>query len=159
MLTHSTVDDASLLEVIDTSATLDLHRSSLLRLQITELLEECQLDLENPRWNATTQEYFQHLSSIITGVSVVDRDFQDLADKPVSVDLRPGGQGKLSLEPIGCTNTRLGWTKKAGNAQVLPTFDYMVMIPPEVFSGKDYMHYRYFDVRRKNVVVIPFTQP
>jgi hypothetical protein len=156
MVTHSVVDDAGLLEVIDTSATLDLHRSNLLRLQISELLEECQLDLESRSWNVVTQEYFQQLSNIIAGVSVVEKDFQELADKPVSVELR--GQLKLSMEPIGCTKTRFGWTKKAGNAHILPTFDYMVQIPLEVFSGKDYMQYRYFDVRQPLVVVIPFFQ-
>jgi hypothetical protein len=155
MVTHSVVDDAGLLEVIDTSATLDLHRSNLLRLQISELLEECQLDLESRRWNVTTQAYFQRLSAIIAGVSVDVKDFQDLADKPVSVELKGGL--KLSMEPIGCTKARFGWTKKAGNAHVPPTFDYMVQIPLEVFSGKDYMHHRYFDVRWPPLVVTFFT--
>lgn len=156
MVTHSVVDDAGLLEVIDTSATLDLHRSNLLRLQISELLEECQLDLENKRWSVATQEYFQHLSSIIGRVSVAEKDFQELADKPVSVELRLSGQVRLSMEPIGCTKARFGWTKKSGNAQVLPTFDFMIQIPLKVFSAKDYMHYRYFDVRQPLALPISF---
>ncbi len=146
MVAHSVVEDAGLLEAIDTSSTLDLHRSNLLRMQITELLEECQMDLESRKWTVETQEYFKLLSKIISNVEVLEKDFRELADKSVSVELHPTNELSLSMEPIGCTKTRLGWTKKSGNAQVLPTFDFMVQIPSAVFAAKDFMHFRYFDV-------------
>lgn len=147
MVSHSVVEDAGLLEAIDTASTLDLHRSNLLRLQVAELLEECQLDLENRKWTIETQEYFHFLSKIISQVEIEEKGIRELADKPLSVELGPSKQLCLSIQPIGCTKARLGWTKKSGNAQVLPTFDYMVNIPSEVFSTKDYLHYRYFDKR------------
>lgn len=144
---HSVAEDAGLLEAIDTASTLDLHRSNLLRLHVAELLEECQLDLENRKWTVETQEYFHLLSKIISHVEVEETGIRDLADKPLNVHVGPSKALCLSMQPIGCTKTRLGWTKKSGNAQVLPTFDYMVKIPSAVFSTKDYLHYRYFDVR------------
>lgn len=149
MVAHSVVDDAGLLEAIDTSSTLDLHRSNLLRMQIVELLDECHLDMESRKWTVETQEYFHLLSKIISEIEVVEKQIRELADKPVSVELRQADEVSLSMEPIGCTKSRLSWTKKSGNAQVLPTFDFMVQIPSAVFAAKDYMHYRYFDVREK----------
>lgn len=147
MVSHSVVEDASLLDAIDTASTLDLHRSNLLRLQVTELLEECQLDLEDRKWTIETQEYIHLLSKIISEVEVEETGIRELADKPLSVQLGPSKNLCLSMQPIGCTKTRIGLTKKSGNAQVLPTFDYMVKIPSAVFSTKDYLNYRYFDVR------------
>lgn len=145
MVTHSVAEDAGLLGAIDTSSTLDLHRSNLLRMQVSELLEECQLDVEGHKWTIIIQEYFQSLAKAISNVSVVEKNFRELADKPVSVELNSDQSG-LSMEPFGCTKARLGWTKKSGNARVLPTFECMVLMPSNLFSGKDYMNYRYFDV-------------
>jgi len=148
MVSHSVDEDAGLLEAIDVSSALDLHRSNLLRMQIAELLEECHLDIDSRKWTSETQEYFQLLSLIISKVSMTQRNFQGIADRPVSLDLSPSKGMELSMEPTGCTKARLGWTKKSGNAQVLPTFEFMVRIPSGIFSGKDYMNHRYFDVRK-----------
>jgi hypothetical protein len=142
-MTTTIAKDAALLESIDTSSTMDLHRSNLMRMQITELLEECQLDLETRKWAVEAQEYLQSLSKIIPKITINAKKYQDLADKPVSVEI---SEGRLTVEPIGCTKTPLSWTKKSGNAQVLPTFSLMVMIPSDVFGSKDYLNHRYFDV-------------
>lgn len=154
--TDSIIDkDAALLDAIDAAATLDLHRSNLLRMQISELLQECQLDLDHVKWVASeAHEYLQQLAKTITNVSIHVKEYQDQADKPISLFLpktastytNSGHNHTLSIEPIGYTRARIGYTKKAGNAQTLPTFDLKVQIPNEIFTGKDFMHYRYFDV-------------
>ena len=135
--------DAALLESVDTSSTMDLHRSNLMRMQVTELLEECQLDLQTRKWATDAQDYMRGLSKILLQVNLNTlQKYQDRADKAVSIQ----STSRLSVEPIGCTKTPVGWTKRAGNAQVLPTFTLMVMLPSDLFSAKDYLHYRYFDV-------------
>jgi hypothetical protein len=88
----------------------------------------------------------QSLSKIIPTISIESaKKYQDRADKPVSVSATTEGS-RLTVEPIGCTKTPIGWTKKSGNAQVLPTFTLMVQLPSDIFSAKDYLNFRYFDV-------------
>ena len=81
---------------------------------------------------------------------------KDRADKVVHIEkIRSSSKannnkaGLVQVEPIGCTKSKFGWTKKSGNAQMLPTFSLMVKLPhtSEFFSSKDYLNYRYFDVR------------
>ena len=146
-MTSTIAKDAALLESIDTSSTMDLHRSNLLRMQVTELLEECQLDLQTRKWASDAQEYLQVLTKILSKVNIggATKNYQDRADKPVSI---PDTESRLVVEPIGCTKVPVGWTKKSGNAQVLPTFTLMAMLPADIFASKDYLHFRYFDVSR-----------
>ena len=136
--------DAALLESIDTSSTMDLHRSNLMRMQVNELLDECQFDLQSRKWASDANEYLQFLSKLIQKVSSKEKNYQNQADKPISVKINK--ESPLSVEPIGFTKVPLAWTKKSGNAQVLPTFTLLITAPKDVILGKDYMNHRYFDV-------------
>jgi hypothetical protein len=145
-----TAQDAALLDSVDPSSAMDLHRSNLMRLQVKELLEECQLNMKERKWAADAHEYLQTLTKIVSQCRLSDRTkdlkgFRDRADKVGHF----GGIDSstvLSVEPIGCTRWNLAWTKKSGNAQVLPTFFFMVTLPSNLFLAKDYLNYRYFDV-------------
>ena len=154
--------DAALLDSIDLSSTMDLHRSNLMRMQVTELLEECQLDLKGKKWAIEAHEYLQHVTKLVSDASKQNFaskskndstvSIQDRADKAVQIEKIVATSSKknsagITIEPIGCTKSQFGWTKKSGNAQMLPTFSFMVKIPSKFFSGKDYLKYRYFDVR------------
>lgn len=139
-------DEDLLVDAVDHASTIDLHRSNLLRMQVKELLDECRLDLENTKWASHAQEYLQLLTTTVRGISISEEGFQEQADKQVSVEIQAEGPSALLVEPIGCTKNRGGWTKRGGNAHVLPTFELMVKIPEIVFSKKDFMNYRYFDV-------------
>jgi hypothetical protein len=138
MADHNTLEDAGL-------ETLDLHRSNLLRMQIAELLDECQLDPDNMKWGREAEEFIQLISNLVSNIHVEEKCFQDQADKPISVDVLPSDCG-LSVTPLGCTKSHFFMTKRSGNAQVLPTFELMVQMPESSLSGKDFMSYRYFDV-------------
>jgi hypothetical protein len=144
--TSTIAQDAALLESIDTTSTMNLHRSNLMRLQVNELLGECQFQLQNRKWAPDANDYLQMLSKIISKTAIKRVPFQNRADKTVSVEIRRGKS--LLVEPIGFTKTPLAWTKKTGNAQVLPTFTLLISPPEEVISGKDYLNRRYFDVSR-----------
>ena len=157
--------DAALLDSIDLSSTMDLHRSNLMRMQVTELLEECQLDLKGRKWAIEAHEYLQDVTKLISQATKEQLmmssksspkkegkpySVKDRADKVVHIEKlvasKKGGTS-ITVEPIGCTKSQFGWTKKSGNAQMLPTFSLMVKLPSEFFSSKDYLNYRYFDVR------------
>jgi hypothetical protein len=139
--------DAALLESIDMSSTMDLHRSNLTRMQVDELLQECHLDLTQAKWAPDAQQYLQTLSAHIKQLAPFQDELIDRADKIVKVKLDQQQLSKeLTVEPMGCTKTPLAWTKPSGNAQVLPTFQLMVQLPAKMFSSKDYLNYRYFDV-------------
>lgn len=140
----SVTQDAALLESIDTSSTMDLQKSNLLRMQVAELLGECRLDLQSRKWAPDANEYLQMLSRIIPKVVFQVENFKDKADKPVSAEIRI--DNPLIVEPVGLTKTPIAWTNKSGNAQVLPTFDLCVKIPESSISKKDYLNSRYFDV-------------
>jgi hypothetical protein len=152
--------DAALLEtIVDVTSTRGLHRSHLMQLQVQELLEECQLDMKSRKWASEAQEYIQLLTKYVSqvnhktifeggphsdsnGVSLKDQ-----ADRVVHIE--PLMKRKIPLfymEPLGCTKSQFGWTKKSGNAQQLPTFSLMVQLPTDLFLPKDFLHYRYFDV-------------
>jgi hypothetical protein len=156
----SVAQDAALLEtMVDAASTMELHRSHLMRLQVQELLEECQLDMKSRKWASDAEEYIQLLAKYIsqvnhqtifegeqnfdsTGISLRDR-----ADRVVHIEpLFNRKTPLLHMEPLGCTKSQFGWTKKSGNAQQLPTFSLMVQLPTDLFLPKDYLHYRYFDV-------------
>jgi hypothetical protein len=148
-MSSTVAKDAALLETIDPSSTIDLHRSNLMRMQVTELLEECHLELQTRKWATEAHEYLQSLSQEIPKVSLEtnkNNKHQDRADKPVSIKQGDNNKSRLSVEPIGCTKTPVGWTKKSGNAQTLPTFTLMVQLPSDMLASKDYLNYRYFDV-------------
>ena len=158
--------DAALLESIDLSSTMDLHRTNLMRMQVKELLDECKLDIKGRKWTTHAHEYLQDVTKIITNASdsIFSEDtknsktasessysVKDRADKVVHIEKIIKKKGKnnntvLTVEPIGCTKSQFGWTKKSGNAQMLPTFSLMIKLPAELFSSKDYLNYRYFDV-------------
>ena len=127
-------DEQDLLQSMDIStSTMDLHRSSLFRMQVTELLEECQLDLTTRKWTADAQDYLQRISKSIENVTITE-DHQKTS---------------LKVQPIGCTKTPIAWTKKSGNAQMLPTFSVMAVIPAEWMGAKDHLNHRYFHVSHK----------
>jgi hypothetical protein len=157
--------DAALLDSIDMSSTMDLHRSNLMRMQVTELLEECKLNLKGQKWTAEAHEYLQTVTNLVSNAAkqhfVVSSSkskseetrysIKDQADKVVHLEKLEATSKKknnagITIEPIGCTKSQFGWTKKSGNAQMLPTFSLMVQLPTEFFSSKDYLKYRYFDV-------------
>eukprot|EP00537_Pseudo-nitzschia_pungens_P011070 CAMPEP_0172386406 /NCGR_PEP_ID=MMETSP1061-20121228/3972_1 /TAXON_ID=37318 /ORGANISM="Pseudo-nitzschia pungens, Strain cf. pungens" /LENGTH=1289 /DNA_ID=CAMNT_0013115787 /DNA_START=259 /DNA_END=4128 /DNA_ORIENTATION=- len=162
--------DVELLDSIDLSSTMDLHRSNLMRMQVSELLEECQLDLKGGRkWAVEAHDYLQTITQLAEKAS--ERHFvskekeghpysvRDKADKVVHIEKLPAVRGSGSgivVEPLGCTKTRFGWTKKAGNAQQLPTFSLMVKLSEEFFSPKDYLKHRYFD--KRNFIMDKFAQ-
>lgn len=155
--------DAALLDSIDLSSTMDLHRSNLMRMQVAELLDECQLDLKGRKWTAEAHEYLQDVTKLVSDAAkhhfIASKSkkeetpfsIKDRADKVVyikkiaSVSTKKNNAG-ITIEPIGCTKSQFGWTKKAGNAQMLPTFSLMVKLPEEFFASKDYLKHRYFDV-------------
>lgn len=136
--------DAALLDSIDTSSAMNLHKSNLLRMQVNELLEECQFDLQSRKWASDAYAYLEMLSKLIPKIEFEMGSYQDTADKPVNVEIRKGNS--LAVEPIGFTKTPFAWTKKSGNAQVLPTFSLLVALPEDAFAAKDYLNNRYFDV-------------
>lgn len=163
----SVAQDAALLEsIVDASSTEELHRSNLMRLQVQELLEECQLDMKTRKWASEAQDYLHLVTKYISQVN--DKilfageeqsgsngiSFQDQADRVVCMAPLSQRQQErstkspqlLHMEPLGCTKSQFGWTKKSGNAQQLPTFSFMVQLPTDLFLPKDYLHYRYFDV-------------
>jgi len=158
--------DAALLDSIDLSSTMDLHRSNLMRLQITELLDECQLDIKGRKWAIEAHEYLQHVTKLtshaakqhftVSSSSKSKKEetpfsIKDQADKVVHIEKialsSKNNTAGITIEPIGCTKSQFGWAKKSGNAQMLPTFSLMVKLPVEFFSSKDYLKYRYFDKR------------
>lgn len=129
-------DDNDLLQSMEIStSTMDLHRSSLFRMQVTELLDECQLDLASQKWTADAQEYLQRISNSIESIKIVEEDQHQ--------------KTTLKVQPIGCTKTPIAWTKKSGNAQMLPTFTVMAVIPAEWMGAKDHLNHRYFHVSCK----------
>mmetsp|Transcript_14570 Transcript_14570/g.35207 ORF Transcript_14570/g.35207 Transcript_14570/m.35207 type:complete len:1208 (+) Transcript_14570:97-3720(+) len=142
----SVTQDAALLESIDTSSAMNLHKSNLMRMQVAELLDECQLDLQSRKWASNANEYLQMLSRLVPKTVFKVEKLKDKADKPISIEIRR--DNPLTVEPIGLTKTPIAWTKKSGNAQVLPTFDLCVKIPEASISKKDYMNHRYIDKRK-----------
>jgi hypothetical protein len=136
--------DAALLESIDTSSAMNLHKSNLMRMQVGELLEECQFDLQSRKWASDANEYLQMVSRVISKIMFKEGSYQDRADRPASVEIHK--ENNLSVEPIGFTKTPFAWTKKSGNAQVLPTFTLLVTLPADAISAKDYLNNRYIDV-------------
>jgi hypothetical protein len=60
--------DAALLmmETMDASATMGLHRSNLMRLQVTELLQECHIpELAQTSWALDSHEYLVQLTDLV----------------------------------------------------------------------------------------------
>jgi hypothetical protein len=153
MVHSSTIaQDAALLEAIDPTSTMDLHRSNLMRLQTTELLQECQLDLTTRKWSGEAQEYLQVIGGLVESMSIggwKEEVVKQFGDKTSVLEIHKNNNNdnnSFSVVPIGCTKTPIGWTKPSGNAQLLPTFHLMVLMPKEIIHSKDYMNYRYLDV-------------
>ena len=150
-------NDITSASVIETS--MGLHRSNMLRLQIQELLDECHIkELSSTKWALSAHEYLETVSNIITSEVPSfhcnkKASSKNLSDKPVIIDWEnkkssndsddeensdnDNDSDPLIVTPIGCTKSPIGWTKSSGNAKQLPT---------SIFSSKDYLHYRYFDV-------------
>lgn len=116
----SVSEDAALLETIDPSSAMDLHKSNLMRMQVDELLGECQLDLQSCKWASDANDYLQMLSRKISKTCFKEEHYKDKADKPISIEIRI--DNPLIVEPTGFTKTPIAWTKKSGNARILPTF-------------------------------------
>ncbi|KAL3914887.1 MAG: hypothetical protein SGILL_005901 [Bacillariaceae sp.] len=165
--TETLAQDAAMLEtIVDASSTMDLHRSNLMRLQVQELLEECQLkDLSTRKWAEEAHEYLQVVTKCIEKITfktllLAEGEasgantnspiaIKHRADKVVYIE-PPSSKKRsalLQLEPLGFTKNQFAWTKKSGNAQQVPTFSFLVVLPKEFFLPKDYLHYRYFDKR------------
>ncbi|CAJ1946539.1 unnamed protein product [Cylindrotheca closterium] len=142
----SVTQDAALLDSIDTSSAMNLHKSNLMRMQVAELLDECQLDLQSRRWASDANEYLQMISRLVPKTAFKMEKLKDKADKPISLEIQR--DNPLTVEPIGLTKTPIAWTKKSGNAQVLPTFDLCVKVPEISISKKDYLNHRYIDKRK-----------
>jgi hypothetical protein len=103
--TTTTKDAALLMETMgDESATMGLHRSNLMRLQVTELLQECQIpELAQTSWALDSHEYLVQLTDLVqqlpsfqysstssspsssTSSSSSKRLLQQRSDKPVVV--------------------------------------------------------------------------
>lgn len=142
---------------------LELHRSNVLRMEVEELYKECRLnDLDSVGWGSFAREYVDYLSRLVERSKAIpvacknlkETPFCPMADreakKSSSSPSLPllGENNKLprfkfqSVDPPHC----IGLTKIAGNANVLPTFQYAIVIPNDFWSGKDYLHYRFVDV-------------
>ncbi|KAG7353253.1 Nrap PAP/OAS1-like domain containing protein [Nitzschia inconspicua] len=160
---ESLSQDAELLQsIVDASSTMELHRSNLMRLQVEELLEECLLDMKSRKWASEAQDYLQLVTKYVSQVNyktLIEGEpscgsnnnvisLKDQADRVVHIPpLSEEKSPLLLMEPLGCTKSQFGWTKKSGNAKQLPAFSFMVQLPTEIFLPKDYLHYRYFDKR------------
>ncbi|KAL3930534.1 MAG: hypothetical protein SGARI_004456, partial [Bacillariaceae sp.] len=128
--TETLAQDAALLEtIVDPSSTMDLHRSNLMRLQVQELLEECQLkDLSTRKWASDAHEYLQAVTKCIETINferLAEGEtlkhgkiaVKDRADKPVYIEPLASKKGALlHMEPLGFTKNQFAWAKKSGNA-------------------------------------------
>eukprot|EP00980_Cylindrotheca_fusiformis_P015145 scaffold4183_cov137-Cylindrotheca_fusiformis.AAC.8 len=112
---------------------------------------------ETRKWASEAQQYLELLSKIIPKVKCRVESYQNKADKPVSVEINE--KTSLSIEPIGFTRTPLAWTKKSGNAQMLPTFTLLVTLPAGVISAKDYLNNRYIDVSSEKIGNVEYVWP
>lgn len=155
---YAQAKDADFLEQVEvTSAAksvVDLHRSNLLRLQTTELVEEARLSIDKVSWRSAAEEYVALLSSWIaeiksSSVSTEESLCPRLADKPLSFAL----DSVLTVQPTeSYAAGGLGLTQPSSNAGVLPILELLVKIPSSVFEPKDYLRHRYFDVSLENLL-------
>ena len=162
-----TASDAEFLEWVgDTTAdarVLDLHKSNLLRLQIDELLQETLLSVDPSdaidatfaaKWTAHAQDFVQSVSRMLQSISLHKIPLNDAASPFVqhatqlTIDHLPSTDKKLIVQPRGCFAANVGYTKPAGNAQVLPTLHLSVCFPTEdLLDTKDYQKHKYFAKR------------
>mmetsp|Transcript_2252 Transcript_2252/g.3339 ORF Transcript_2252/g.3339 Transcript_2252/m.3339 type:complete len:1276 (+) Transcript_2252:234-4061(+) len=142
--------DASFLETAQADAHhVALHRSQVLRLETEELLNECCLDLNHISWAAQQREYLNLLSNLITKIpgsadAITGCPFPLKSDKISSIQLPEGSD--LSIVPTGSYALNC-LTKRAGNANIVPTLDCAVIVRNSFWAAKDYQNHRYFDKR------------
>lgn len=137
--------DASFLEAVD-APLLELHKSNILKLEIDELLDECRLNVLEVSWAKTARDYVALLSSVLSKLpqTVVSKDgcpFPLKSDKVATL----GMPKDLAVVPTGSFGINC-LTKRAGNANVLPTLDCAIVVPDSFWNTKDYLNHRYMDV-------------
>ena len=141
--------DASFLE--HHTPVLELHRSNVLRLETEELLKECRLDFQHVKWHSAALGYIATLNTVLQGLprhvpAKKDCPLPLLSDRPPTSPLL---LGETPLHVTLSTNsTVLGMTTKTGNAKELPLLECTIALPDSLVSSKDYLHHRYFTVRR-----------
>lgn len=157
----------------------ELHKSQLLRVEVEELLKECRLPLslhgpapvDEVKWASAARQYATSIEQLIhkfhiREISDSNRSSSSLfplvppewdATKFQNVRLLPtdAQEEKKSKSPVfqlrmkPASNGAL--LSKAGNALVLPTLEYLVILPNNMFHSKDYRNGRYF--YKRNAVV------
>lgn len=137
--------DASFLDAVDTPL-LELHKSNILKLEVDELLEECRLDIQNVSWASHVRDYVGLLTNVLkklpdTPVKKDDCPFVLQSQKVTLVEIPKD----LKLVPTGSYAIN-ALTKKAGNANVVPTLDCAVVVKDSYWQQKDYLNHRYMDV-------------
>ena len=138
--------DASFL---DQTPILELHRNNLLNIEVNELLNETRCNLTpsdaNVGWATYARDYVAMVTTIIhqmpAGKTTADPCPLSKANVAIQVPTQ------LKVEPIGSFGANsVGLTNQAGNANVLPTLDCVVMLPDSIWNSKDYLNHRYIDV-------------
>jgi hypothetical protein len=134
--------DASFLENVP---LVELHKSNILKLEMEELLHECRMNSDTPK------DYISIVSNLISKIATSKKDgvvvgcpFVLQSDKVATTTMEM--PSKLTLVPTGSYALPNCGTKKAGNANVLPTFDCAIVVPNDYWNAKDYLNHRYMDV-------------
>jgi len=146
--------DASFLETAQADAHhVALHRSQVFRLETEELLNECCLELDNISWGSHQHDYLNTISNLVSkfpgGTKSLDDCPFDLRSKKITSFEMPKG-ADFSITPIGSYALDC-LTKKAGNANVIPTLDCAIVVPNSVWNTKDYLDHRYID--KRNIIL------
>jgi hypothetical protein len=138
--------DASFLENVP---LVELHKSNILKLEMEELLHECRMSSDSA---APSKDYISILSNLVSKIATSSKNNKDVvgcpfvlqSDKVATTTIAM--PSKLTLVPTGSHALPNCGTKKAGNANVLPTLDCAVVVPNDYWNTKDYLNHRYMDV-------------
>lgn len=154
--------DASFLETVP---LVELHKSNILKLEMEELLHECRMTSKDDATASPSREYIALLSNIISKLAagesgtatttskkdVVGCPFVLQSDKVATTTIALPSK-PMALVPTGSHAIQCG-TKKAGNANVVPTVDCAIVIPNDYWNSKDYLNHRYMDVSAVCIVL------
>lgn len=153
----SVAQDAEFLEQVDADQLMDLHRSNLLRLQTTQLLEDIPWHPSRKALELCTQvcDYINSLSgtrkkrvALATETPFFGMPSTDATSATSRAGAAPLLLPKLHAAPVPSSLSLP--TKTSGNAKVLPTLQIHVSVDNSFFEPKDYLKHRYFQVRARN---------
>lgn len=139
---HDVAADASFLEAMP---ILELHRSNVLRLETEELLKACRLDIMHAKWHTSSQQYLAAVNQVLQDI---ERNVTITKDCPLPLQADKLPTAPIVLEKplhVHWNYNTVGLTTKAGNAKELPLLECSIAL--DLWGGKDYLHYRYFDKR------------